>query len=194
MTSYDVKALFISVPMDPSINIVRQNLQQNPLLSQRTNMSIPQTITLMEFHLKNTYFLFQGKYYKQVHGAVMGSPLTPLLPACLWKSLKSRPLAVPHFPNTWLRYVDDTFVIQEAEHSQQLLQHINSQNPHVQFTVKEPNQEGALSFFDTVVSPGPNNTLVTTVYRKLTNTDHYLHWDRNHFITAKKWCFQHFSI
>ena len=67
--------------------------------------------------LKNTYFLFQGKYYEQVHGAAMGSPIIPSLPTCSWKSLKSRPLALPQTPHHWLRYVDDTFVIQEVKDS-----------------------------------------------------------------------------
>ena len=49
----------------------------------------------------------------------------------------------------------------------------------------EPNQKEALPFLDTLVSSGPNNTLITTVYRKLTHRDQYLHWDSNHFITAK---------
>ena len=35
------------------------------------------------------------------------------------------------------------------------------------------------------VSPGPNNTLVTTAYRKPIHTDQYLHGGRNHFITVK---------
>ena len=52
------------------------------------------------------------------------------LPTCLWKTSKSRPLALPHTPHLWLRYIDNTFVIQEAEHSQ-LLQHINTQEPHI---------------------------------------------------------------
>ena len=46
-------------------------------------------------------------------------------------------------------------------------------------------QEGALPFLYTLVSPGPHNTLVTTVYRKPTHTDQYLHWNSNHFITTK---------
>ena len=58
-------------------------------------------------------------------------------------------------PYLWLRFVDDTFVIQQAKHSQQLLQHINSQAPNIQFTTEDPNQEGVLTFLDTLVSSGP---------------------------------------
>ena len=36
-------------------------------------MSIYHVSTLLEFCLKNMYFLFQGKYYKQVHGAAVES-------------------------------------------------------------------------------------------------------------------------
>ena len=68
------------------------------------------------------------------------SPLDLLLQACLWKGLKSRPLALPHIPHLWLAYLDDIFVIQQAKHSQQLLQHINSKDPHLQFTIEEQNQ------------------------------------------------------
>ena len=81
--------------------------------------------------------------------------------------------------------MDDTFVIQEAKHSQQLLQHINTQDPCIQFTLEEPDKEGALPFWDTLVSSGPNNTLIISVYRKPPHTGQYLHWTCNHFIMAK---------
>ena len=51
--------------------------------------------------------------------------------------------------------------------------------------MKDPNQEGAIPFVDTLASSGPNNTLITTVYKKPTHTDQYLYWDSNHFISAK---------
>ena len=73
-------------------------------------------------------------------------------------------------PYLWLRFVDEAFIIQQAENTQ-LLQHINSLNPHMKFTTEEPNPDGSLPFLDTLVSPGLDNTLTTTVYRKATHTD-----------------------
>ena len=134
-------------------------------------MFMQQIVTLLEFCLKHTCFLFEGEYYKQVHGATMGSPISPFFANLFMEEFEVKVLSsVPHPPHLWLGYMDDTFVIQEAKHSQQLFQHINSQDPHIQFTTEEPNQEGALPSLDTLVSPGPNNTLITNVYRKPTHT------------------------
>ena len=126
MASYDVKAFLTSVPMDPSINIVKCKLQQGPLLSQRTNMSIQQIVSLLEFCLKNTYFPFQGKYYEQVLGATMCSPISPLIANLFMEEFEAKAISSsPPIPHLWLRFVDDTFVIQQAK---QLLQHITSQD------------------------------------------------------------------
>ena len=101
----------------------------------------------------------------------------------------------PSPPCLWLRFVDKTFIIQKAEHTQQLLEHINSQGSDIQFTNEEPNQDGSLPFLDTLVSPGLDNTLRTTVYRSPTNTNQYLHQDSNHSISAKSsQHIQHFSM
>ena len=140
-------------------------------------MSIQQITTLLEFCLTNTYFLFQGKYYEQVQGAAMGSPFSPLIENLFMEEFEVKTLSTcPHPPSLWLRFVDNTFVITKAEYSQELLHHINSQDPHIQFTV-EPTQQGSLPILDTLVTIEPNNTFSTTVYRKPTHTDQYLHWD-----------------
>ena len=186
ITSFDVKALFTSVPVAPSIQKVKQKLQQDPTLPQRTSISIQQITTLLEFCLTNTYFLFQGKYFEQVQGATMGSPTSPLIANLFMEEFEVKALSTcPYPPSLCLRFVDDTFVITKAEHSQALLHHINSQDPHIQFTM-EPTQKGSLPFLDTLVTIEPNNTFSTTVYRRPTHTDHYLHWDSNHHITAKQ--------
>ena len=92
-----VKALFISVPVQPSIQIVKQRLQQDNTLPQRTSMSIPQITYLLEFYLTHTYLLFQGKYYEQVQGAAMGSPISPLIANIFMEEFEVKALnSIPH--------------------------------------------------------------------------------------------------
>ena len=113
-------------------------------------------------------------------------PSAPLIANPFMEEFEVKALITcPHPHSLWLRFVDDTFVITKAEHSQPLLQHINCQDPHIQFTV-EPTKQGSLPFLDTLVTIQPDNTFSTTVYRKPTHTDQYLHWDSNHHITAKQ--------
>ena len=99
ITSFDVKALFTSVPVQPSIHIVQNRLQQDTTLPQRTSMSIPEIISLLEFCLTHTYFLFQGKYYEQVQGAAMGSPINPLIANIFMEEFEVKALqSFPHPP------------------------------------------------------------------------------------------------
>ena len=116
----------------------------------------------------------------------MGSPISPLIANLFMEEFGVKALSTcPHPPSLWLRFVDDTFVITKAEHSQTLLQTSTNQDPHIQFTV-EPTQQGSLLFLDTLVTIQPDNTFSTTVHRKPTHTDQYLHWDSNQHITAKQ--------
>ena len=102
ITSFDVKALFTYVPVNPAIQTVKQRLQQDNTLLQGTSMSIPQITFLLEFCLTNTYFLFQGKYYEQVPGAAMGFPISPLIANIFMEEFEVKALSsVPHpFPLT----------------------------------------------------------------------------------------------
>ena len=79
MVSYDVTALFTSVPIPPALKIIEEKLIKDKDLQQRTNMSIKHIIKLLEFCLRSTNFVFQGQYCEQVEGAAMGSPLNPIV-------------------------------------------------------------------------------------------------------------------
>ena len=62
-------------------------------------MSIAQITSLLEFCLTNTYFLFQGKYYEQVQGAAMGSPISPLIANIFMEEFEVKALSfIPHPP------------------------------------------------------------------------------------------------
>ena len=88
-------------------------------------------------------------------------------------------------PRVWRRYVDDTWVVQQQEHQQQFLQHINTVDPSIQFTVEEAKEDGSIPFLDTVIRPEEDGSFTIGVYRKPTHTDLYLPWDSAHDIAAK---------
>ena len=79
LSSYDVSALFTSVPVDPALNIIKDLLEKDHTLKERTVMEVSDIILLLEFCLKNTYFSFQDQFYEQVEDAAMGSPISPIV-------------------------------------------------------------------------------------------------------------------
>ena len=59
----------------------------------------------------------------------MGSPISPLIANMFMEEFEIKALSTAPHPHPLVaEVVDDTFVIQKAEHSQQLLQHINTQD------------------------------------------------------------------
>ena len=126
MVSYDVTALFTSVPIPPVLKIIEEKLNEDKDLLQRTSMNTRHIIRLLEFCLRSTYFVFQGQYYEQTEGAAMGSPLSPIIANIYMEHFETRALeTAPHPPTLWKRYVDDTFVIIETTYKDEFFQHIN---------------------------------------------------------------------
>ena len=56
ITSYDVSALFTSVPIEAATKIIQRKLEQDQQLHQRTSMKVDHITSLLEFCLKTTYF------------------------------------------------------------------------------------------------------------------------------------------
>ena len=76
----------------------------------------------------------------------------------------------------WKRFVDDTFVIIKAAQKQSFLDHINSIDHNIQFTIEEPRTDGSMPFLDILIMPCEDGSLATTVFRKPTYTDLYMQW------------------
>ena len=149
-------------------------------------MDVSDIILLLEFCLKNTYFSFQDKFCEQVEGAAMGSPVSPIVANLYMEYLEQKGLSTTsHSPRFWHMYVDDTFVILKEANKQGFLQHINSVDPAIRFTVEDNKEDGSIPFLDTIVKPEADGTLSITVCRKPTHTDQYLQWDSHHYLSAK---------
>ena len=72
LSSYDVTSLFTSVPIDPALSIIKNLLEKDEKLNDRTVLSVQNIMELLGFCLNNTYFSFQNKFYEQVEGVAYG--------------------------------------------------------------------------------------------------------------------------
>ena len=185
LSSYDVSALFTSVTVDPALNIIKDLLEKDHTLKERTVLAVSDIILLLEFCLKNSYFSFQDQFYEQVEDAAMGFPVSLIVANLCMEYLEQKTLSTaPHPPRFWCRFVDDTFVIHKEANKEGFLQHMNSVDPAIRFTVEDNKQNRSIPFLDIIVKPEADGSLSITVYRKPTHTDQYLQWDSHHHLSA----------
>ena len=110
-------------------------------------MSIPNIIGLLGFCLKNTCFLFWGKYYDQVQGTAMAFPKRRFVTNLFVEDFDIRAISNSfNLPRFWRRYVHDTFVIWKIGHRKLLLEHINWMDPHIKLATKETRPDGYMPF------------------------------------------------
>ena len=184
--SYDVKALFTSVPIEPVINIIHNKLASDNDLHQRTSMAIHHVISLLEFCLNSTYFCISRQLYEQNEGAAMGSPLSHIIANIFMEDFEAKPLSsAPWPPSLWKTFVDDTFVVIKTAYKEEFFNHINSIEERIQFIAENTRADGSMPFQDTLVTPQADESLITTVYLKPIHTNQYLQWDSHHAISAK---------
>ena len=80
-------------------------------------------------------------------------------------------------PKLWVPYVDDTFVIwHHGPHKMELFQqHLNNIRKSIKFTM-EAETESQLPYFDVLVKRDGNH-LMTSIFKKRTHTNRYLHYN-----------------
>ena len=98
ITSYDVTALFTSIPIPSALTIIKKKLEQDAELSKRTIMLANTILELLDFCLNNTYFVFQDTFYEQTKGAAMGSPISPIIANIFMEAFEHRAITTALHP------------------------------------------------------------------------------------------------
>ena len=81
--------------------------------------------------------------------------------------------------------MDDTCTALPRDLVDPFHEHLNSINPHIQFTV-ERESRGHLPFLDVLLSKEEDGTISTEVYQKPTHMDQYLAFDSHHPTAHKR--------
>ena len=116
----------------------------------------------------------------------MGSPVSPFVANLYMEYLEQKALSTAPTPlsagaGMWMTPLSST----RKPTNKGFLQHINSVDPAIRFTVEDNKEDGSIPFLDTIVKPEADGSLSITVYRKPTHTDQYLQWDSHHHLSAK---------
>ncbi|KFD55539.1 hypothetical protein M513_03591 [Trichuris suis] len=112
----------------------------------------------------------------------MGSSLSPVLAEVFMEHLEEIAFSTANesiVPVLFKRYVDDVFAITKSGEDEAFLNHLNSLFPAcISFTI-EKEEDGRLPFLDALIIK-EGDRLKTTVYRKPTHSDRYLHFSSHH--------------
>ena len=178
--SVDVTSLFTSVPIDKALVVLEEKLAHDKTWESKTKLHIKDIVKLTGMCLNCTYFKYNNVYYKQIHGAAMGSPLSPVIANLYMESLEEKALStMTQPPRFYMRYVDDTFMINIKQNRDSTLKHLNSIDKDIQFT-HEVEENSSLPFLDALVNRNSEGKIIVSVYKKSTHTDQYLNYKSEH--------------
>ena len=77
--------------------------------------------------------MFEGTYYQQVFRTAMGSPVSAVIANLVMEDVEQR---APVNPSFWKRFADDVISAVSENEIDVLLQHLNSIEPPIQFTIE----------------------------------------------------------
>ncbi len=86
---FDVSSLFTNVPIDEAVSVIRDKLQNDESLDERTCLSRECITELLEISLRSTYFRYNGNCYAQVDGEAMASPISAVVANLYMEFLRS---------------------------------------------------------------------------------------------------------
>ena len=185
MASLDVDSLFTNIPLNETIEICCELLYSNTAVVD--GLSRNDFKKLLTMATTESFILFDGKYFQQIDGVAMGSPLGPTLANIFLCHHETKWLAncPPECkPLYYRRYVDDIFLLFEniqCAHSFQ--QYMNTQHPNMNFT-SELEDKNSLAFLDVFITRDVDSgRFITSVYRKPTFSGVYTNYDS--FIPTK---------
>ena len=172
MVLFDVKSLFANIPTTYTTNLILDSIFSNGCTSGNGLNRIPLK-KLIIWCTQNTTFEFNNKFYQQLDGVAMGSPIGSLMADVIMNHVvdKAFDLTPPsHRPNFFCRNVDDCFAAFPNPVSINIfLINLNNIHNQTQFT-KELEIHNSLTFLDVFVEKA-NSGIKTSTYHKSTKTN-----------------------
>ena len=167
LVSYHVTSLFTNIPLQETIDIaISLIFNHNPNL----NITRKELKKLFLFATSQAHFIFNSKFYNQIDGVAIGSPLLPALGNIFMDFHESKWINEYNLnkPRFYLRYVDDILAAFNNEQgSLNFLNFLNNRHPNIKSTI-EKQISHSITFLDVFVSAINAQNLTLQTYHKST--------------------------
>jgi hypothetical protein len=150
MITFDIKDLYVNIPIDETLKIIKTKLQQNNE-TQTTHQIIP----LLRTILSQIYFTFQQKIYQPEQCISMGSPISSLIAEIFLQNYEDK--NIKQFSEAkstifYVRYVGDILIIFDKTKisPQNINTHINKAHINIQLNPTYE-EHSSINFFDLII-------------------------------------------
>ena len=172
LITMDVESMYTNIDHEKGLEAIRERMQH---LSETHRYTA--VLELLELSLKNNDFEFNGDVYLQILGTSMGKKWAPHYADIYMAKFENDALEkCPLKPHTYLRYLDDIFIIwtHGIKAFGEFLKIFNTHQLPIKF--KAEINSHSVDFLDTTIFRGDSlNPLKTKVYFKPTDTHQLLH-------------------
>lgn len=187
LCTMDVTSLYTNIPHDLGLCALEHYLKSRDVDKPPTKFLWDLAHTVLTMN----YFKFENSFYHQVKGTAMGSPFAPSYANLFMGKFEADFVYSPsnifhHCLKCWFRYIDDVFLIFSGtvEELNQFHEFLNSRLDSIRFSLEY--SMSSISFLDVKVFRSTGQVLQTTVFRKSTDKNNFLHSKSYHPPSMKK--------
>ena len=164
LVSLDVISLFTCIPKDLVCHDIIQHWDE--IRPNAENINLDLFLEITDLCIEASYFMFDGKIYKQTFGTAMGNPLSPTIADLVMEELLNSVIPKLNFSLPFIKkYVDDLITAIPIDQLQHVKDTFNSYNPHIQFT-HETENNNRIPYLDMMLVRQPDRQVKTEWYQK----------------------------
>ena len=156
--------------------------------TQKKTLPTKVIVTFLSLILTLNYFTFNSKFYLQTRGCAMGTICAPSYANIFMEHFEKTHIypLIENKTKLYLRYIDDIIMIWTGSENElfNFLNDLNKKHRSIKFDYKYSTKK--IEFLDTQLYITEECKLETTLYRKPTDCQNYLHASSNHPYSLKK--------
>ena len=178
LVTLGVKSLYTNIPNKEGIKAVKESYEKY----KEKTVSTKVIITFLSLILTLNNFVFNCTHYLQTMGCAMGTICAPSYANIFMANFEAKHI-YPYIKEKsllYLRYIDDIFMIWKSTKVELItfIKELNEKHKTIKFDFQISPRK--IAFLDAMLYKDKNNNIQTTLYRKPTDQQAFLHAKSEH--------------